>query len=673
MKRNIVALVLLAVILVGSPLFALSSASAGALNAFRRYEPDFANSLRRLEELDRRIINLGIEPGSSRMTDIMDEAEETMDRIQKRYDLMEDLFTSVSGDYPADRAELFDGFTRIDDMYRAIRDLYTQKFLNRDQKQGSAKTAAPAAEVKPAEPASAEPVAPAADVASATEAAPAAATATPAPSADAQSIKEDSRVDVSGIFKLDFRNRNEVYRTQNNAAPFALNETALPNNLSQAKLSLTYKFNEKRQLFAEDRYLKRERNEPVHENYFTLAYLMKVNNDRAWTFKNTLQHAWYPDNSTKDYRNNLAEVFFNDRWTKRERLANLGYQTRVYPNYSRSDFHQLNMGDQETWFRDDGNVFFEGKQNYRRYRNVDDLDYDNLNYYLEYNRSYDGNDSELSVSNTYDRRLYDRESVNLYRASYYDNYFRLNYELPIHDGLSYSFEGQHQKRNYASDEPRGYTEVNLFGAARFKIDKDSRAQADYRYVYNDENSRFRGHKNHKLHGMWQKNYSADFRVRLDDTMHLRTSVVGEDMDFRENLLTAKLSWRLKNEMNLVWNNEYLTRIYDRLIYRDYKYLQSGINLSYAKAGKYDWKIDQSWRKFDFRNGNNISTGWEGEAQPITELQYNCTIHTDLKLRLRASWEKSYYRSFDSQSQELLWDFTRPMTISEFYGGLEYVF
>ncbi len=664
MKRKIIAIILLALIVLGSPLFALSVASSRALDAFRRYEPDFANSLRRFEELDRRVNNLKIDTGSSRFSEIRNEAEEAMERIQKRYDLMEDLFTNVSGDYPADRPQLFDGFARIDDLYRANRDLYLQKFVYRGQKQSEKKTETPAT-------ASAAAAVPVAD---SNASAPAQSSAdNKAAAAPAAETKEQSKIDVSGLLKLELRNRNEVYRTQNNAAPFVTTESALPNNLNQARFSLTYKFDEKRQLAIDDRYLRRERNEPVIENYLTLSYLNKINQDRAWTIKNTLQHSWYPDNSTKDYRNNLAEVFYNERWTQRERLANIGYQSRVYPEYSRSDFHQFNFSDQETWFRNDGNFFAEFKANWRRYGNVNDLDYDNFNLYTEFNRSYAGNKSELSLSNTFDRRGYDQEAVNLYRTSYYDNYFRANYELPVHDKLSYSFEGQYQKRNYGADQPRGYSELNLFTTARFKIDADTRAQADYRYVHNDENTSFRAHKNHKFHGMWQKSFNKNFKVRLDDTLHLRNTVVGDVMDFKENSFAAKLGWHLKNDMNLSWNSEYLTRIYDALFFRDYKSLQSGLVLSYARSGHYDWTIDQSWRRFSFRNGNNIATGWESESQPITELKYNYVIQADLKLRLMASWEKSYYRSFDSLSQELLWDFARPMTITEFYGGLEYTF
>ncbi len=679
MKRNILLSILLAVILLGSPLYAFSNKSSeGAMNAFSRYEPDFANAMRRLEELDRRFATMDKEADASLIADIKDAAEETMNRIQKRYDLMEDLFTTTSGDYPADRAELFEGFTRLDDLYRGIRDFYTEKFVYRDQKAGEKTggepTASPVTPTSEVAAPTAEPVEPAAASATADQAPLVAEPAAALPEASTTRVKDNNKLELSGVLKLDFRNRNEVYRTQNNALPFVTAESALPNNLRQGKLGLTYKYDDMHELFVEDRFLKRERNEPVHENYLTLAYLFKETQDRAWTIKNTLQHSWYPEAGSKDYRNNLAELFFNDRWTRRERLANLGYQTRTYPNYSRSDFHQLNFGDQETWFRKDGSMFLEFKSNWRRYNNVDDLDYNNANVYGEYSKSYSGNKAELSLSDTYDRRIYDQESINLYRTSYYDNYFRLNYELPVHDKLTYAFEGQHTIRNYGADAPRGYKELNLFSVARFKIDSDTRAQADYRYVNNDENTRERAHTNHKLHGMWQKSYSKDFRVKVEDTMHLRNAPDenGKEMEFRENLFNAKLSWNLKNSMNLTWNNEYLSRIYERLGYRDFKYFLSGVALSYASAQKYDWKLEQSWRKFDFRNGA-INTGWEGESQPITEVQYNRTLRADLKLRLKATWEKSYYRTFDADSQELLWDFTRPMTITEFYGGLEYMF
>ncbi|MFZ5953020.1 MAG: hypothetical protein ACOYXC_20120, partial [Candidatus Rifleibacteriota bacterium] len=320
-----------------------------------------------------------------------------------------------------------------------------------------------------------------------------------------------------------------------------------------------------------------------------------------------------------------------------------------------------------------GNIFAELTGNWRRYRNVNDLDYDNFNLYSEYSKTYSGNKADLSLSNTYDRRMYDREAINLYRASYWDNYFRVNYELPVHDSLTYLVEGQYQKRNYLADDPRGYAQLNFFSAARMKFDRNSKGQFDYRYIFNDENTRFRAHKNHLFHGMWQKKVTDSFKIRVDDTFHVRNSVEGEVMDFKENLFNAKLSWALRSGIALTWNNEYLSRIYDQIVYRDFRYFLSGLVFSYAKGSKYDWKFEQSWKKFSFRNGNNLSTGWEAEAQPLTEVRYNVALNDVLKLKLRASWEKTFYRQFDTRSQELLWDFTRPMTITEFYGGLEYEF
>lgn len=664
MKKSLFIVILLAVVLFGSPLYALSTASSNALNAFRRYEPDFSNSLNRLKELDRRIINENISPKDARYEDIFNEAQDKMEYVQKRYDLVEDLFKTVSSDYPADRAELFDGFSRIDDLYTEVRDFYSEKFTYRNNSKNQSSQDKKIAKDKKTV---------ASNKAVSVENKKQPANSMPSSNKNTAVENEQHKLLITGLMKLDLRNRNEVYRTQTKTTPFTTAETALPNNYGQAKLALTYKFNKKRELYLEDRYLRRERNEPVKENYFTSSYLFKTAKGQAWTIKNTLHHSWYPDNSIKDYRNNLFEAFYNNQWSKRERLTNLGYQTRFYPNYTQSDFHQFNFSDQETWFINNGNIFAEINTNWRKYRNVNNLDYDNVNLYAEYNKTYSGNKSDLSVSNTFDKRLYKNESVNLYRASYFDNYFRVNYDLPIHEKLSYVFEGEYQKRNYQADDPRGYAEMNLKTAAKFKFSNVSRGQLDYKYTYNDENTRARAHRNHQLHGMWQKRFKSKFKIRVDDTFHKRNSVVGEIMDFRENDLVAKLAWKLRNKMKLAWTNTYHTRVYDQTFYRDYKYLKTGAVLSYAKARKYDWNLEQSWRKFSFRNGNNASTGWEAETQPLTEAKYNLTLRDNLKLRLRASWEKSYYRSFDTISQELLWDFTRPMTITEFYGGLEYQF
>ena len=73
---------------------------------------------------------------------------------------------------------------------------------------------------------------------------------------------------------------------------------------------------------------------------------------------------------------------------------------------------------------------------------------------------------QVSVSNTFDRRSYNNESVNLYRTSYYDNYLRFAYTLPMHSVLTYVFEAQHNKHEYGSDSLRGYSELDLFLATK---------------------------------------------------------------------------------------------------------------------------------------------------------------------------------------------------------------
>lgn len=142
MKKSLLVTILLVLALTSVPAFALSIASERAIEAFNRYEPDFANSLRKLEELDRKVENQNIDLESQKYKDIVDDADDIMDYVQKRYDLMEDLFTTVSGDYPLDRAELFESFSRIDDLYRETRNFYLERFVNGNRKKSSAVSSA---------------------------------------------------------------------------------------------------------------------------------------------------------------------------------------------------------------------------------------------------------------------------------------------------------------------------------------------------------------------------------------------------------------------------------------------------------------------------------------------------------------------------------------------------
>ncbi|RCK73036.1 MAG: hypothetical protein OZSIB_3295 [Candidatus Ozemobacter sibiricus] len=173
--------------------------------------------------------------------------------------------------------------------------------------------------------------------------------------------------------------------------------------------------------------------------------------------------------------------------------------------------------------------------------------------------------------------------------------------------------------------------------------------------------------------MWEKKFSDRFKLKVEDTFHRRYTVIGDVMDFGENVLSARATWRLPSKIEAGIRGEYLLRRYTALFYRDYRYLLGGVFASYAKPKKYDWSFVQDFRKFSYRNGNNIATDWNDQSQPITEGKFNYYLSDDLKIRLSASREKTYYKSFDTTSQELLWDFTRPMTVTEFYGGLEYDF
>jgi hypothetical protein len=130
MKHRLMTIVCcLALVASALPLLAISAASEGALNAFRRYEPDFANTLKRLESMARRIQTQNIPQDSAQYRSLRDEADDGMEFIQKRYDLLEDLYKSVSADYPNDRNQLFDGFQRIDDLYRQARDFHQEQFV----------------------------------------------------------------------------------------------------------------------------------------------------------------------------------------------------------------------------------------------------------------------------------------------------------------------------------------------------------------------------------------------------------------------------------------------------------------------------------------------------------------------------------------------------------------
>ncbi|HNW34690.1 MAG TPA: hypothetical protein PKM25_07150, partial [Candidatus Ozemobacteraceae bacterium] len=412
-------------------------------------------------------------------------------------------------------------------------------------------------------------------------------------------------------------------------------------------------------------------NELVKENVLSLGWLHQHSKNTAVTVKDTLHHVWYPETATKNYRDNLAEAFWNSKQGKYEYLLNLGMNNRVYPRYSRSEFSQLNYNGQATYFVPNGTLFYESTHNWRSYKNAPSLDYVNSTYYSEFSRSYSGNKSDISVSNTYDTRSYGNEAINLFRSSYWDDYFRFQYELPVSKTFSWNFEDEWQKRNYPSDDPRGYSQLKLKTTANIFIDKQTRGRIGHLYVLNHENTRMKTHKNHEFSGMWERKYSDTFKLRFEDMYHRRNGVVDDSMDFNENILIAKAVWRLPGMIELTWRNEHLNRVYSGTAYPDFKYLASLLSASYVKPKNYDWLLETGYKAFSHEKG--VNAGWNESAQPIVLAKVNFVLRDDLKLHLSASSEKSFYKSFDTLAQELLWDFTRPMTITEFYGGLEYDF
>lgn len=654
MSNRITGVLIIAVILLmGGQVFGLSLASSKALDAFRRYEPDFLNSLHKLQEMDRKVTNQKLDVASDGYAAIKEEADDVMEFVQKRYDLMEDLFKSVSGDYPADRANLLDGFQRIDDLYRKARDFHMTRFEERSE----GRSEGPAVDTGKTEYES--------EIATGTESGlPAGEPAKIEKTEKAGTVgkAEPEKVRVTGNLKLEARNRNEKYTNDN---------TVLPNNLSQAKLSLMYERDEKNSLTLDEKMLQRRRNELVKENILAFAWLHKHSKNTAVTVKDTLHHVWYPDADIKSYRNNLAEVFWNSKQGKYEYLLNLGATGRVYPRYSRSDFSQLNYNSQTTYFVPNGTVFYEETHNWRSYKNSPSLDYINGTYYGEFSRSYTGNKSDISVSNTYDTRHYGNEAVNLFRASYWDNYFRFRYDLPVSKTFSWTFEDEWQKRLYASDGPRGYAQLKLHTTANIFIDKQTKGRFGHLYTANVENTRNKTHKNHEFSGMWERKYSKEFKLRFEDIFHRRNGLTDGTMDFKENILIARAVWSLPSKIELTWRNELLERVYEAMTYPDFKHIATLLSASYAKPKKYDWLVEAGYKKFSHERA--AGAGWDDAAHPLLLAKVNFVLRDDLKLQLSASTEKSFYRSFDTLAQELLWDFTRPMTITDFYGSLVYDF
>lgn len=656
------------------PAYALAPGTMKALEAFKRYEPDFSNYLRKIQEVGRKLDTEKVSLTSERGLQLKGDAAEYFEFIQRRYDLMSDLYKSVMSGSPDDRAALMEGFSRIDDLYREVREYYTARFEEGREptkpasQLKSEKSAVPAGKAPEVIPTVQPPV-------EGTTTAPATA---PVPEKTVGEKKDDARktetsgtaekaekAHLTGSLNLEAREKKEKYTNPPTST--------LPNNLQQTKLSLRYDFDEKNKGLLEDKYLHRKRNELVVENYLTLSLLHTHSPNSAVSFKDSLHHVFYPDNTIKNYRDNLAELMWNKKENKWERFYNVGYETRKYPNYTQSDFHQFNYKGETTYFIPNGTLFGSSVYNVRGYGNSSNLDYTNTTLDFQYNQSFSGNKSEVSVADTYDLRRYGNEAVNLFRTNYWDNYFTFSYNIPVSKTFTWLFEDEYQQRTYPSDDPRGYAQVKLKTTGKITIDKNSRARVGYTYINNDENTKAKAHKNHIFNGQYEKKYSEKFKIKAENTYHNRITLIGNIMDFNENDATFQAIWKLPSKIELNWKSEFLTRAYATLYYSDYQYWMSGLHASYVKPKKYDWQLSQDFRGFSYKNGNNTATGWISQAQPVSEFKYHLILRDDLKLKLTACREKTYYKTFDSIAQELLWDFTRPMTVTEFTGGLEYDF
>lgn len=282
MRNRIGYMILLSALALSEPAFALSRQSETTLNAFRRYEPEFSSALKTLQDLDRKLKN---ETGDT--SEIWLKAESLMGNVEDRYDSMEDLFNIALNRNPGDQVELQEGFSRLDDVYRQVRDFYTDNYTYRGEK--TEEKSAVEVEEAPA-PVTSSNSQPAHSI-------------EPLPADDykvtlSSDKTEDEKVHVSGSLKLAYRDAKEIHQATGEETP---------NDYAQGHLLLTYEVDENRSFYLDEKYFTKERNEKSRENHLTLAYFTKHGDDSGFTVRDKLQHVWYPDNSAKNYRVNLLE------------------------------------------------------------------------------------------------------------------------------------------------------------------------------------------------------------------------------------------------------------------------------------------------------------------------------------------------------------------------------
>ena len=296
MRNKIIYILALSSLMLSEPAFAVSRQSENALNAFRRYEPEFSSTLRSLQELNRKQLNGG--ETSSDFSEVLLKAEKLMSKADDRYDLMEDLFNSTLSRNPADQNELREGFNRLDDLYRKVRDYYTDNYAYRDkskevkdermkESESESESETSVIDEKSESGYELKPLSANDEYANII-------------SSEDQDLEE--KVKLTGSLKFEFRDSDEKHENDGGVT--------IPNDMNSGRLRLTYDIDSTRQLYLEEKYLTRERNEKIKENHFTLAFMKKNSDDSALTFRDKLQHVWYPDDSNKNYRINLFEALY---------------------------------------------------------------------------------------------------------------------------------------------------------------------------------------------------------------------------------------------------------------------------------------------------------------------------------------------------------------------------
>lgn len=176
--------------------------------------------------------------------------------------------------------------------------------------------------------------------------------------------------------------------------------------------------------------------------------------------------------------------------------------------------------------------------------------------------------------------------------------------------------------------------------------------------------------------MYDHKINDKVRFRIMDTFHRRDSEVGNLLDYDENEIGGRVNWQLSGRQELVWNVSYLNRGYDTDYFNSYRYLLNGLTLQYNKPKKVDWLIRGELQQLRFDRANAASPyALFDDTTTLNKVEgrYNFWIGDDKRVKFTAMRQKTYYKSFDNISQELLLDFTRPLTVTEFIGELEYNF